>query len=148
MFRSRRVIMAVLSVVAVSFAVPAIAAETDKKLPEHRVLAMYFHRTQRCPTCMKMGTYTEEALKKGFPKQLKDRSVSVHMIDFQDPKNEKHTKYYKIEGPTLIVANVVKDRVTDWKPMPKIWSFVGKKEEFFKYVQDGVRGYLESKEAK
>ena len=32
-----------------------------------------------------------------------------------------------------------------WKPAPKVWSLVGKKDAFVKYVQDEVRGYLETK---
>ena len=55
--------------------------------PADRVVVMYFHRTQRCPTCLKMGSYSEEAVKSGFAKQIKDGKVEFHYIDFQDEKN-------------------------------------------------------------
>ena len=55
--------------------------------PAERVVAMYFHRTQRCPTCLKMGSYSEEAVKTAFAEQLKDGKVEFHYIDFQDAKN-------------------------------------------------------------
>ena len=42
-----------------SQAVAAADAPTD------RVVVMYFHRTQRCPTCLKMGSYSEEAVRAG-----------------------------------------------------------------------------------
>ena len=86
----------------------ASAAEEPKTPPKDRVVAMYFHRTQRCPTCLKMGSYTEEALKTGFAKQLKDTSVEFHYIDFQNEKNAAYAKAYKVTGPALIVAKVAR----------------------------------------
>ena len=64
-----RVIVVTLAVatLAVTFASTVGAADP----PAHRVIAMYFHRTERCPTCLKMGSYSEEAVKKGFTKQIK-----------------------------------------------------------------------------
>lgn len=126
----------------------AVAAETAAapaaKVP-HRVVAIYFHRTQRCPTCKRISAYIEESVKSGFTKQIKDGQVSVHLIDFQNPKNQKYTRHYNISGPTLVLADVHDGKLSAWKPMPKVWSLVAKKAAFFKYVQDGVRGYLEEK---
>ena len=125
-------------------AIPALA-EKPADLPKHRVVAMYFHRTQRCPTCKRISAYIEEAIKTGFAKQVKARTVSFHLIDYQNRKNARFTKAYKIQAPTLVLADVHKGKVTAWKPMPKVWSFVAKKNSFLKYVQNGVRGYLEGK---
>jgi thiol-disulfide isomerase/thioredoxin len=124
---------------------PASAESGSVPAPKHRVAAVYFHRTERCPTCRMIGDYIEESIKTEFAEQLKDKSVSVHLIDYQDKKNAKYTKSYKITGPTLVLVNVEEGKVTEWKPMPKVWSLVAKKPEFFKYVQDGVHEYLEKK---
>jgi hypothetical protein len=134
-----------LLLVTLAAARPAPAQSGSAPAPKHRVAAIYFHRTERCPTCQMIGTYIEESIKTGFAEQLKDKSVSVHLIDFQDKKNAKYTKSYKITGPTLVLVNVKKGKVAEWKPMPKVWSLVAKKPEFFKYVQDGVHEYLEKK---
>ena len=83
----------------------AVADEKPSK-PKDRVIAMYFHRTQRCPTCLKMGSYTEEAMKAAFEKQLKEGTVEFHYVDFQNQKNAVLTKGYKITGPALIVTSV------------------------------------------
>ena len=124
---------------------PLLAQEAAAEAPKHRVVAMYFHRTQRCPTCQKISAYIGEAVKAEFGKELKLKVVELYEIDYQAKKNEKYTKGYKITRPTLVLANVQDGRVTAWKPMPKVWSLVGKKDVFFKYVQDGIRGYLEAK---
>jgi hypothetical protein len=123
----------------------AIAAETPVASPPHQVMACYFHRTVRCPTCKKISAYIEESVQTGFASQVKDGSVKMMMIDFQDPKNQKYTQAYKINGPTLVIMDVQNGEVVSWKPAPKVWSLVGKKPDFFKYVQDEMRVYLDGK---
>lgn len=124
-----------------SFAEYATAAEAPKAPPKDRVVAMYFHRTQRCPTCQKMGSYTEEAVKAGFAGQLKDGTVEFYYIDFQNEKNAAYTKAYKITGPALIVAKVADNKVAEFKDLKDIWSNVGDKKAFIKYVQDQIKAY-------
>ncbi len=109
--------------------------------PKDRVVVMYFHRTVRCPTCLKMGSYTEEAVKGGFARQIKEGKVEFHFIDFQNKKNEKLTKGYKVGGPTLIVARVAKDKVAEHKNLTEMWSKVGDKSAFIEYVQANVKDY-------
>ena len=58
----------------------AIAAD---EVPADRVVVMYFHRTQRCPTCLKMGSYSEEAVKKGFDKEIKAGTVNSTTSTFR-----------------------------------------------------------------
>ncbi len=123
----------------------ASAADEPAKKPTHRVAAMYFHRTTRCDTCKKISAYIEEAVKVGMAKQMKSGQVTLHMIDFQDEKNAKFAKFYKIKGPTLVVADVRDGKVTEWKAMPKVWSLVFEKDKFLPYVQEAISGYLEEK---
>ena len=131
------VVLAVASL-AVAFASTALAADP----PADRVVAMYFHRTQRCPTCIKMGGYSEEAVKKGFAEQLKEGSVEFHNVDFQDKKNAALTKGYKISGPALVVVKVREKKVKEYKNLKEIWTKVSEKPEFIKYVRENVEAYL------
>jgi hypothetical protein len=117
------------------------AAAGSNAPPKDRVVAMYFHRTERCPTCLKMGSYSEEAIGRGFAAQLKAGAVEFHTIDFQDKKNAALTKGYHITGPALIVAKVVDNKVADFKNLKEIWTHVGDKNAFIKYVQDNVTAY-------
>jgi hypothetical protein len=103
---------------------------------------MYFHRTQRCPTCLKMGAYTEEAVKTGFAKEVKAAKVALHFIDFQDEKNATYVKAYEIVGPTLIVAKVSGKKVVEHKSLEDMWSKVVERELFVDYVQENVKAYL------
>jgi len=123
----------------------AVAGDEPAAGPSHQVIACYFHRTVRCPTCKKIGAYIEEAVQAGFPSQMKDESVKIMMVDFQDAGNQNLTQAYKIAGPTLVIMDAHDGNVTAWKQAPKVWSLVGKKADFFKYVQGEVQAYLDGK---
>jgi thiol-disulfide isomerase/thioredoxin len=121
---------------------PIRADDSAEAAPAHQVVACYFHRTNRCPTCKKISSYIEEAVDAGFADEIKAGTVKVKMVDFQDAKNQKLTEAYKITGPTLVLMDIHDGKVKSWKPAPKVWSLVGKKNDFFKYVQQELKGYL------
>jgi hypothetical protein len=139
------VVLAAFAITASEKFYQAKAAEPSAAAPEHQVIACYFHRTVRCPTCKKISAYIEESIQTGFASQLKDGDVKIMMVDFQDAKNKKAVEAYKITGPTLVIMDVYKGDVTSWKPAPKVWSLVGKKTDFFKYVQNEMKNYLDDK---
>lgn len=127
------------------FAPPVSTARADDPTvaaPAHQVVACYFHRTNRCPTCKKISASIEESIQTGFKAQLQDGSVQVKMIDFQNPKNQKLTDAYKITGPTLVLLDIQDGKVRAWKSAPKVWSLVSKKDDFYRYVQEEVASYL------
>jgi hypothetical protein len=130
------------ALVASLHAADATPAEKDKKAkvnkPADRVVVMYFHRTKRCPTCLRMGSYTEEAVLKGFAKDIKKGTVEFCFVDFQDKKNAKIAKAYGIGGPTLIVAKVVDNKVVAARNLTDIWTKNRDKDVFLKYVRDNV----------
>jgi hypothetical protein len=124
-----------------SEAVNAANDSTKAGPPADRVVVMYFHRTQRCPTCRRMGSYTEEAVLKGFPKQIENGTVEFHFVDFQDERNAALAKGYKVEGPTLIVAQVVGNKVKQYKDLAEMWEKNADKDAFLKYVRDNIAAY-------
>jgi hypothetical protein len=140
----KRIAAIVLPVIAIAFLaemLPNIAAAADA--PAERVVAMYFHRTERCPTCQKMGSYSEEAVKTGFAEEVKDGSVAFYYIDFQNKKNAKLKKGYEVSGPALIVAKIKGKKVKQFKDLEDIWTNVADKQAFIKYVQENISAYVE-----
>ena len=73
--------------------------------------------------------------------QLKKGTVSFHFIDFQDKENEKLVKGYRIEDPALIVAKIVNNKVAKFTNLEDIWTKVGDKPAFLKYVRDSVEAH-------
>jgi hypothetical protein len=140
-------VLVAMALCAPTVSPPAFAAESAGKsgkpavAPADRVVVMYFHRTVRCPTCKKMGSYTEEAVLKGFPGQIKDGTVEFHFIDFQDEKNAALTEGYKVSGPTLIIAQVVGNKVKQYKNLAEMWEKNTDKDAFLRYVRENVVAY-------
>ena len=135
---ARVVLAVVVTAMLVSMSTgPASAAEVKGD----RVVAMYFHRTQRCPTCLKMGSYSEEAVKSAFAEQIKNGTVAFYYVDFQDQKNAALTKGYNVTGPALIVAKIAGNKVAEFRNLKDIWAKVGDKQAFIKYVQSSVAAY-------
>ena len=139
MKRLAAIVLAASAVAMLATLDPGMASAADT--PADRVVVMYFHRTQRCPTCQKMGSYSEEAVKSGFAEQLKDGTVAFYNVDFQDAKNAALTKGYKISGPALIVAKVKEGKVAEFKDLQDIWTKVREKNEFLEYVRENVKAY-------
>ncbi len=137
--------IALISVFMFPQSISADDASKDAVAPADRVVVMYFHRTQRCPTCLKMGGYSEEAVKNGFAQQIKNGAVEFHYIDFQDKKNKALTKGYNVSGPTLIVVRVADSKAAEIKNLKEMWTKVRNKEEFVAYVQNNVKDCLKVK---
>ena len=135
----RMLLVSMTAVAALATTNISSAADT----PKDRIVAMYFHRTERCPTCQKMGAYSEEAIKTAFAEELKKGTVRFLYVNFQDPKNARLAKGYKIESPALIVAKIVDNRVAEYKDLDGIWERVTDKPVFLKYVQENVVKYQE-----
>ncbi|SMP42384.1 hypothetical protein SAMN06265222_101773 [Neorhodopirellula lusitana] len=142
---TRTILLAALALVtslAASLSAASNAdAQTTAEVQPDRVIAMYFHRTERCPTCKMMGSYSEEAVKTGFPEQLKKGTVEFKMIDYEKKENADLAKAYKIKGPALIVAKIEANKVKEYKDLREIWSKVREKAEYIAYVQENVKIY-------
>ncbi|QDU57504.1 nitrophenyl compound nitroreductase subunit ArsF family protein [Aeoliella mucimassa] len=116
--------------------------EPATEVAEHEVVAIYFHRTQRCPTCKRIGSLAEGAVDQNFAKEIATGAVRFQYVDFQDKKNAKLAKGYHITSPTLVLVNVHQGKTACWTAMPKVWQLIGKPAEFEQYVSDGVTRYL------
>ncbi len=112
--------------------------------PASQVIVCYFHRTVRCPTCKMAGEYIEEAVRAGYGPQLSDGTLKLQMVDYQDPRNQRYAQAYKVNSPMLVILDVRDGKVAAWKPVPKVWSLLAKKPEFFRCVQLEIQAYRDA----
>lgn len=135
-------LLSLVAVVGLTVVEQPTAPAAGVTAADHQVVAVYFHRTVRCPTCKKIGGLAEEAVTKGFAEQIATGIVEFRYVDFQDEKNAGLTKSYKIEGPTLVLLDVIDGKVTRWEPLPKVWQLVAKPQQLQTYVQTSVAQFL------
>lgn len=117
--------------------------KVQAEAPEHQVVAIYFHRTVRCPTCKRIGSLAEQAITKGFADEVKSGAVEFQFVDFQDKANAKLAKQFDIDSPTLVLQNVFEKDTVCWTTLPKVWQLFGKPKSFEAYVHEGVSHYLQ-----
>lgn len=134
----------VLLIAGVAFA-PAWSVASDEDpagRPARRVVAAYFHRTQRCPTCLKVGDAIERVIRENFAAELRDGRLASKQLDFQDPTNASYVSTFRINGPTFLILLVEDDRVVAWKPAPRTWGLLGDPAALSHYIQAEIRSVL------
>ena len=117
----------------------------EKPVKGKVVVLYYLHPTWRCSRCMAFEAYAEEALKTGFPKELKSGKVAWKSLNTDEPQNAHFANDYKLVTKSLIVSDTRAGKEKAWKNLDQIWTLVGDKAAYMKYVQDGVREALKAK---
>lgn len=56
-------------------------------LPPNRVIAVHFHRTQRCPTCLRVSQTVANFPKKDFAQYRQSGQLRWAEMDFESPRN-------------------------------------------------------------
>jgi hypothetical protein len=132
--------------------VPAIqdtlAAEDGKNLsdakdPDRKVIAYYFHGDFRCATCRKIEAYSEEAIKTGFPEELKSGELEWRVVNVDESDNKHFEKEYELYTRSLVLVEIEDDKQKKWDNLEKVWEFVHNKKAFTQYVVDNTRAYLD-----
>ncbi len=108
-----------------------------------KIVVYYFHRTIRCPTCIKLEEYSDEAIKNGFTEQLKNGQLEWKIVNIEDAGNEHFENDYKLYSQSLVLVELRNGKQQRWKNLEKIWELVGMKEAYLLYVQEEVKSYLE-----
>ena len=132
------------------------AAETDaadsapslapEKTEPGTVLVTYFHGDQRCATCMKLETYSHEAVEEAFANELADSSIVWRTVNYDREENEHYIKDYGLFTKSVILSRVVEGKEVEWKNLKEIWDRVGDKRDFVAYVQEELKSFLHPSE--
>lgn len=131
------ILLTVLAVIGVSF-----SAIAEGAIVENKVIAYYFHGTFRCPTCHKLEQYSREAIEINFKDELASGKLEFKVINIEDRGNEHFSKDYQLYTKSLILSLIKDGKEIKWKNMDKIWEYVGNKQRFFDYVNNGVADFL------
>ena len=110
--------------------------------PSHKVVAYYFHTNTRCDTCRKIEAYSHEAIEEGFKTELQNGTLELRVVNYEEPENRHYIKDYKLVSKSLILANEVDGKQTEWTNLKLVWQLVKNKEPFLNYVRREVRNYL------
>lgn len=114
-------------------------------VPQHKVVAYYFHNTQRCVTCLKIEEWSEAALRNAFPEAFADGEMEWRAVNMEEPQNEHFVDEYDLAFSTLVLVDFHEGVERAWAKMDDVWELVHEDQvPFDKYVVDQAREYLES----
>ncbi|MBU3916661.1 hypothetical protein KKA14_14100 [bacterium] len=122
------------------------ASEKQTEIPseKEKIIVYYFHGSYRCPSCAKIEKWSYEAIKDSFPKALKENRLLWKPVNVEKPENSHFIKKYNLFTKSLIITEVKGEKQTKWKNLEKVWLLLRDQREFFAYVTQEVRNYLDN----
>ena len=130
--------MILLMVNTALFEMQTVSAQSQP----HKVVAYYFHTNTRCSTCMKIEAYSHEAIEEGFKTEIKNETLELRVVNYEEPENRHYIKDYKLVTKSLILVNLVDGKQTEWMNLKLVWELTKNKDAFLNYVRKEVRNYL------
>lgn len=119
------------------------AKSQELKKVSRTVVAYYFHRTQRCHTCLTMEAYAEDALRQGLPDALESGTLQWRAVNVEVPQHEHFVNEYNLYASALVMVEMEGNEVKRSKNLEQIWDLVGDGSKFKTYVRDEALAYLE-----
>lgn len=121
----------------------AIADSSHAAVPTvHQVLAYYFHGTRRCANCIKIESYTKEAIDSAYGEALKDSSLIWRVVNTDEEANNHFLNDYQLYTKSVVLVDMHDGKQVRWKNLEKVWEHLGDKEAFKKYIRDEVALFL------
>jgi len=108
---------------------------------ERRILAVYFHGTIRCKTCLKIEQMARDTVTSGFGGENGSGGIFWAAVNYDVPENDRYIAELQIELPSLILMEVEDGKVRRWKNLRKTWDLADDEQSFSKYVSDEIIGF-------
>jgi hypothetical protein len=110
--------------------------------PADRVDVVYFHRTQRCNTCLYAETATRYTLETYFADEMASGKVTFQTINVEDEANADIIAKYNNASYLTLCINTVRGGTDHIEKVTDIWYVIGDDEEFVEIVKSKVEQSL------
>lgn len=121
----------------------APSPEAPEPRTDHKLIAYYFHRTQRCQTCLTIEAYTEEALNEAFPDALETGELEFRTVNLDEPANEHFVDDFELAASSLVLVDYLDGEKIAWRNLPRVWELFGNERRFKDYVESETSLFLE-----
>ena len=110
-------------------------------VPADRVDVVYFHREQRCYSCLYAETELRYTLETYFVDELASGKIVFQVISLEDTANAEIVRKYRASFSFLYMTSVI-DGTEYIEPVTEIWQFIGDDSAFVQVVKDKVEARL------
>jgi hypothetical protein len=120
---------------------PAVSSAVEQLSTQ--IIAYYFHRTFRCPTCRAIEANAEQVIKKNFAQELADERLIWIPFNLDEPGGKELEKEFDVSISTLVIAKMKGDNNTEYKKLEKVWDLLGDSDKFSQYITEEIKKYLQ-----
>jgi hypothetical protein len=106
-----------------------------------KVIVYCFHRTDRCPACIKLEGYTKKVLHGAFAEQLEDGSVELRVVDYEQPKNEHFRDEFALFGATLVLVRVQAGKTVGFENLINLSTLVDHELVFAESLKERLKAF-------
>lgn len=118
------------------------SAETKKDtLPPDGVTVYYFHTTFRCHSCLLIEQRTKRAVEENFAADLKNGTVRLREINYEEPRNQHYMDRYKLYTKQVILSAVKGGKEVAWKNLDGVWQLLRDEMRFSLYITDEIKKF-------
>lgn len=109
--------------------------------PADRVEVVYFHRTQRCNTCLYAEAGIRYTVETYFTDELASGKVTFEVLNVEDKENATVVEKYGASYLTLLI-NTIRNGTEHIEEVDEIWYCIGDDEAFIKTVKSEIEKSL------
>ena len=119
---------------------PNSVQKAEVRSPE--LILYYFHRTQRCPTCLKIEDLIGQVVQEVYAREIESGRMVYQVINVDEPGNDSFVREYKLISSSLVAARYDKGIRAGWKSLDDVWLLTGDPAKFRDYVTREIKMML------
>lgn len=94
-----------------------------------RLEVYYFHRTQRCISCLTIGEYINKTMLEYFSGEIASGRIDYGEINIDLPENKDLAYKFQASGSSLFI-NAVRGENEDIQNVPEVWNWKSDEQIF------------------
>jgi len=106
-----------------------------------KIEVYYFHRTQRCYSCLALGQYIKETIEQEFFEEIESGRIDFREINVDLPENKDVAKKFQASGSSLFI-NVIKNGQDNISQDTNVWRLLSNKVQFKNYLENKINLFL------
>jgi hypothetical protein len=120
-----------------------MSAEEKTGVGEAKVIAYYFYTNYRCQSCYTIEKYTKESIEGNFEDELTSGELVFKPVNIEEKENEHFLGDYQLYTKSVVLSLVKDGEEIKFKNLKKVWELLRNKDEFYKYIKEETKGFLD-----
>ena len=120
-----------------------ISTEEKTGAGEAKVIAYYFYTNYRCQSCYTIEKYTKESIEGNFEGELASGELVFKPVNIEEKENEHFLGDYQLYTKSVVLSLVKDGKEIKFKNLKKVWELLRNKDEFYKYIKEETRKFLD-----